>query len=252
LPDIRRLAERLTAGARSTRDQAARLQRFVQQRVTFTKEAVETFSPTWRTLEHGLGDCDDSSRALLALTRSLGMDTALQTIPELGSAKAPSHVAPVLTDGGEQFWLEPSIAARFGEHPQRAARRLKSSRSELGGLGAVDPEAKIEISLTTEQRVLLSGSALSALVAMVAPQVAPAALAIGGGAAGYAATAFPFLRDFETEDGDTCSTWLPGVEEGDEKGIACEKRFGYLRARNAAIGAAAGALAGWLLLEVSS
>jgi hypothetical protein len=250
LPDIRRLAERVTAGAKDTRAQAAALQRFVQQAVTFTPEAVETFSPTWRTLEHGLGDCDDSSRALLAMMRSLGMPAALRTIPELGDTRAPRHVAPVLRHGSDWIWLEPSIAAHFGEHPQRAARRLRSARADLGGradLAAVSPEEGISIGLTPEQSTLFGGAALSVFASLAAPSIAPAALAIGGAAAGYGATAFPLVRDFETADGRPCSTWLPGVEEGSEHAAACERAFGRLRARNAAIGAVAGGLAGLIV-----
>lgn len=255
LPDIRRLAEKVAAGAPDARSQAAALQRFVQNAVTFTREPVETFSPTWRTLEHGIGDCDDSSRALLALCRSLGLPAALRTIPELGSLRDPTHVAPVLRDGGDWVWLEPSIAARFGEHPQHAARRLREDRADIGGresLAAISPDDGITIGVTPEQATLLGGAALSVFASLAAPSIAPAAMAIGGAATGYAATAFPFLRSFETDDGRQCSTWLPGVEEDEQHGIACERRYGRLRARNAAIGAAAGGLAGLLLSRWSA
>jgi len=249
LPDIRRLAERVAAGAPNARAQAAALQRFVQQRVTFTKEPQETFSPTWRTLEHGLGDCDDSSRALLALARSLGLPAGLRTVPELGSA-VPTHVAAALRDGEEWIWLEASIPARFGEHPQHAARRLKSERPDIakGLQGLAQPEAEIALHFTPQQKVLFGGALLATLASFAAPTIAPAALAIGGAAIGYGGTEYPMLREFEA-NGFTCDTFLPGVFEKEEPGqaAACEKQWGYLKARNAAIGAVAGGLAGWAL-----
>lgn len=251
LPDIRRLAERVAAGAPNARAQAARLQQFVQKAVTFTKEPRETFSPTWRTLEHGLGDCDDSSRATLALARSLGLTAGLRTIPELGQA-VPTHVAAVLKDGAEWIWLEASIPARFGEHPQHAARRLKAERPDLAGQlsGLAQPEAEIALHFTPQQKVLFGGAVLATLASFAEPTIAPAALAIGGAAVGYGGTEFPMLRKFEA-DGFECDTFLPGVFEDEQPGqaAACERQWGYLKARNAAIGAVVGGLAGWVLLR---
>jgi transglutaminase-like putative cysteine protease len=136
-PDVRRAAERVVAlaGARSALDQAAALHRYVRDRVTFTFEPRETFSPTMRVLELGLGDCDDSARALLALLRSLGHTAGLQTLPCYdGSADyEPTHVACVVrTERGWQ-WLEATIAAEPGEHPQLAANRLGvRGRGDIG------------------------------------------------------------------------------------------------------------------------
>lgn len=123
LPDVRRLAETVAAPATSRRGQVEALHRFVRDRVTFTGEPIEIFSPTLHTLERGLGDCDDSARALLALLRSLDIRAGLRVLPEPQRGN-PVHVAAVAFDGEEWIWLETTIAAEPGEHPAAAAGRL--------------------------------------------------------------------------------------------------------------------------------
>jgi transglutaminase-like putative cysteine protease len=134
VPDVRRRAEQIvsSAGARTALDQIAALHRYVRDRVTFTVEPVETFTSTMRTLEHGLGDCDDSARALLALLRSLGHNAGLMVLPDPSSGKPPEHVAAAVRIDGRWHWLETSIAAEPGEHPLDAAARLGiTARPEL-------------------------------------------------------------------------------------------------------------------------
>lgn len=132
VPDVRRLAEQVAGGASSRAEQATRLHAYVRDRVLFTPEVRETFSPTLRTIQQGLGDCDDSARALLALLRALGHRAGLQTLPPQGSGKAPTHVAVQADLGSGWQWLETTLDARPGEHPVSAARRLKAKRSDLG------------------------------------------------------------------------------------------------------------------------
>ena len=122
-PDVRRAAERIVAGAKTSAEQVARLLARVQ-RVTFTKEKEETFSPTMWTLDVGVGDCDDTARALIALLRSLGFEAGAETLPLSSTGKPPIHVAAVVKLGGRWQWLEATIAARVGESPTAAARRL--------------------------------------------------------------------------------------------------------------------------------
>lgn len=130
-PDVRRAAELIVSGSKTPMQQVEALQKRVQQ-VTFTKEHEETFSPTMWTLETGVGDCDDTARALLALLRSLGFDAGLQTLPVVESGKPPVHVAAVVNLDGWK-WLETTIPARLGEHPVAAAQRLGiKMRPDLG------------------------------------------------------------------------------------------------------------------------
>lgn len=137
LPDVRRIAEDVAAGARSDAERAELLHAFVRDRVAFVKEKREIFAPTLRTLETGMGDCDDSARALLALLRSLDMPARLKTLPE--GSDEPLHVAAQALIDGRWEWLETSIAANAGEHPLAAARRLGiRTRPELGELTPLD------------------------------------------------------------------------------------------------------------------
>lgn len=137
LPDVRRIAERVVAGSQSDAERATRLHAFVRDLVSFTKEKREIFSPTLHTLEVGLGDCDDSARALLALLRSLDLPARLKTLPEGGPE--PLHVAAQVQLGGQWHWLETSIDAEAGEHPLQAAKRLGiAARPELGDAATLE------------------------------------------------------------------------------------------------------------------
>lgn len=132
-PDVRRAAERIVAGERTQLGQIKALHRRVRDGVTFTRERVETFSPTMRTLEQNIGDCDDTARALMALLRSLGFEAGVQTLPELATGKTPKHVAAQVKHDGRWQWLETTIKGEMGEHPMAAARRLGiTTRSDLG------------------------------------------------------------------------------------------------------------------------
>ena len=135
LPDLRRIAEDVTAGSADDTERAVALHRFVIDTVGFVKEKRETFSPTLRTLEIGQGDCDDSARALMALLRAMDIPARLETLPPRASGGVPLHVAAQAQIGGQWKWLETSIDAWPGEHPLQAAKRLGiHARPELGEL----------------------------------------------------------------------------------------------------------------------
>ena len=118
-PEVRRAAEMIAAGAGSAIEQIERLHCYVRDRVTFTREPVETFSPTMHVLDVRMGDCDDTARALIALLRSLGHEAGVMTL-----GKPPRHAGAGVRLGGRWYWLETTIAAHAGEHPIDAAARL--------------------------------------------------------------------------------------------------------------------------------
>ncbi|OGS00205.1 MAG: hypothetical protein A2V88_08330 [Elusimicrobia bacterium RBG_16_66_12] len=118
-PSVRRAAEGVAAGARTTLDQIRAIHRLVRDGVLYTGEPRETFSPPLRTLRVGLGDCDDQTRCLLALLRALGHRTRPGTLGE-----PPRHIAAQVQLGATWHWLETTIAAEPGEHPLAAAKRL--------------------------------------------------------------------------------------------------------------------------------
>jgi transglutaminase-like putative cysteine protease len=132
-PDVRRVAERVVAGERDQLGQIAALHAFVRDGVLFTKERRETFSPALLTLEHGLGDCDDTALVLCALLLSLGFEAGMLTL-----GAPPRHVACGVRYGGKLYWLETTLAAEPGEHPLEAAERLGVKvRPDLAGAARI-------------------------------------------------------------------------------------------------------------------
>lgn len=127
-PLVRRYAERVVHGAPTRVDQILRLHAHVRDTVVHTDEPIETFSPTLWVLESRVGDCDDSTRALCALLRSLGHHARMATLGD-----PPRHVAAqARLPSGEWIWLETTLRAFPGEHPLDAAHRLGiKTRSDL-------------------------------------------------------------------------------------------------------------------------
>lgn len=103
--------------------------RWVQERVRFVPERVETFMGWRRVLEHG-GDCDDSARLIVAILRALGLRARLITIGD-----PPIHVAAQSRVLGRGWvWMEATLPARLGEHPRDACERLGIPvRTDLAG-----------------------------------------------------------------------------------------------------------------------
>ena len=103
---------------------------YVQTHVRFVDEPIETFQTPSVTFARGYGDCDDSARALLALAAAAGVPGRLVYFLRDGQ---PSHVAAQLLAGGRYRWAEATIAAKLGEHPFAALKRLGLARPDLDG-----------------------------------------------------------------------------------------------------------------------
>ena len=126
-PQVRRIAEAV-AGAvgGGERETAAALHKLVRDGVRFARERRETFSPTMWTLAIGIGDCDDSARALAALLWSIGYRVRFATLGD-----PATHVAAQVKLAGRWHWAETTLAAQLGEHPIAAARRLRAARGDI-------------------------------------------------------------------------------------------------------------------------
>ena len=136
-PEIMRLAEKLAASANGEPWAVAQtIHAFVRDGVRHTPEPREKFQPTGRTLALGIGDCDDTARAVMALLKAAGLRGGLLTL-----GKPPRHVSAAVQLGGGWRWLDASLAARAGEHPLAAAKRLGLKvRQDLTQLGAPEGE----------------------------------------------------------------------------------------------------------------
>lgn len=114
----------------------AALQAWVQENVPFADEAVETFMSPTALLQQGAGDCDDSERFYVAVARAAGWQARLVYFTQDGQ---PAHVsAQVLASASPGApkawaWAETTIAARFGEHPFAALKRLGIRRTDIDG-----------------------------------------------------------------------------------------------------------------------
>lgn len=127
-PGARELASTLRAVSGGSDAGFARaVHRFVRDRVAFRREDGELFQSPAVTLRRGLGDCDCQFRLAYALARAGGLRASMGLLHDresFGAAGWPSHVAPILHDGAGAWWAETTVAARYGEHPMDAARRL--------------------------------------------------------------------------------------------------------------------------------
>lgn len=103
---------------------------YVQTHVRFAPEEVETFQTPTATLASGVGDCDDSARALVSLAKATGTQARLVFFLQDGQ---PAHVTAQLWDRGGWKWAETTIAARYGEHPFHALDRLGMKRPDMSG-----------------------------------------------------------------------------------------------------------------------
>lgn len=158
-PEIIQLARALAARTDHTPVGIARmLLAVVGEGVDFLPEPRELFRPAQTTLEDGVGDCDCSARAYLALARAAGLQAGLATL-----GNPPTHVAPIVHLGEPQgwTWAETSLrGAELGEHPIAAARRLGVRvRPELAALGALDAPAVSE----ARTELLIQMASLAAL-----------------------------------------------------------------------------------------
>jgi hypothetical protein len=110
----------------------AALQKYIQDHVRYTDEDTETFMSPAMTLASGIGDCDDSERLFVAVARACGWQARLVYYMQ---DNQPAHVTAQVWDAsqGGWTWCETTIAARYGEEPFAALRRLGLPRSDING-----------------------------------------------------------------------------------------------------------------------
>jgi transglutaminase-like putative cysteine protease len=127
-PRLRTFAVRVAGHAPPGRVGLARFgHEFVRDGVRFTGEGAETYADAYETLRTGVGDCDDSARALSALMQALGLQAKIVGLSRR-AGRPPTHASVRINVGGRRprwAWAETTIAARFGEHPYAAHARLR-------------------------------------------------------------------------------------------------------------------------------
>lgn len=184
-PNVLELARQLAADTEGGPEEVARsIHEWLLDEVRFATEPRELFRSTERTLVDRYGDCDDASRALLALYRAAGLRAGLATLGD-----PPHHVAVVVRLGKRWLWAEPTVrGAQLGEHPRAAIRRTLGERPDLGG--EPTPAEPQRDPTADELRAAMFEFGALALVALGAraawdrklPTAEEAALALAGGA----------------------------------------------------------------------
>ncbi|MDB4884500.1 MAG: hypothetical protein JWL95_3266 [Gemmatimonadetes bacterium] len=133
-------ARELAAEMRATAPDDAAFARAIHARVgrlQFIRERGEIFQNGALTLARDGGDCDDHFRLAYALARAGGLDARLGVLyhgaPAPKDKRGPAHAVALLCPDGVCTWAETTIAARFGEPPNDAARRLglTNERSDI-------------------------------------------------------------------------------------------------------------------------
>lgn len=131
-PDVIKLSRRIVA--RTEYDCGARaeaLQRWVQDHIGFVDEPIEAYPSALAVLVDGAGDCDDHAILMVALAHAIGLPTSAEAF---FWPSGDGHAAMIVGCGGSWLWCETTIAARLGEHPIAAARRLGiATREDIHG-----------------------------------------------------------------------------------------------------------------------
>ena len=117
----RELAAELWRGVDSRRAFVSRVQRFVRNAIAFVRDKGEVFGGPDYLFELGEGDCEDQARVVYAILRAGGVPVRLALLHRGGD---PTHAVTQAEIDGRPEWVETTIAAELGEHPNRAAERL--------------------------------------------------------------------------------------------------------------------------------
>ncbi len=127
-----KLAAELRAVAPTDQAFALALHAYVLAHVRFERESVEEFESGGYTLELGSGDCDAHFRLVYGVATAGGLRAGLGLLHH-GDGEGPAHAVAVLWLDGRWQWAETTVAARFDEPPNDAARRLglTTDRSDI-------------------------------------------------------------------------------------------------------------------------
>lgn len=112
---------------------ARALQRYSQQHIRFFRERPERFASPLRTLQWGLGDCDDKTIFIATVLRSFRIPVRAKFIrfrvrpKEGGRERQVSHVFPEVKVGGKWLALESVHPWAMGDSPEARARKRTSS-----------------------------------------------------------------------------------------------------------------------------
>jgi transglutaminase-like putative cysteine protease len=104
------------------------LLRYVQEHVQFVRERPERFASPLRTLEWGIGDCDDKAIVIATVLRSLRIPVRLKflTFEQRDPSGTPihySHVYPEVKLNGAWLAMESVRPMALGEDPAHAAQQ---------------------------------------------------------------------------------------------------------------------------------
>lgn len=109
---------------------AARVaQRAIQERVAFAPEEGEVFAAPGIVWAARVGDCDDHARLVAATLGAVGIPTRIACLVD--DEGNPTHAAAQAWLDGAWEWVETTVPAELGEHPDDAARRGGFTRRDI-------------------------------------------------------------------------------------------------------------------------
>ncbi len=131
-PEIFDLARRMRRSYPKDGQCARALHAWMRFAVKFLREPGEIFQRGRYTAKRGTGDCDCQTILLGGLGKAAGIRT--RVMPFVKSKGDPRHVCAQFFHDGKWNYAETTIAARYGEHPIAAAKRLGiGSRPDILG-----------------------------------------------------------------------------------------------------------------------
>ena len=117
---------------------ARAVQVYSQDHIKFFRESAERFASPLRTIQWGIGDCDDKSLFIAAALRSFRIPVRLKfirfSVIKDGKKKKVSHVYPQFKFEGKWIALESVHAWPMGEDPEDRAK-AKGIKVQVNTIG---------------------------------------------------------------------------------------------------------------------
>jgi transglutaminase-like putative cysteine protease len=108
---------------------ARKVHAFVRDAIEYVDDPRQVFRSSDVTLNLGAGNCVNTARLIVALCRTVGLEAEAVPVPDAHGEI--THTCARIKVAGVWTWAEATVAARWGEAPHVAARRLGIERADV-------------------------------------------------------------------------------------------------------------------------